>query len=107
MNLPQGTRARSSDTAALLTLSRERDLWLRRLLDAERAAYRAGYRDGRTDEQRDADRAWSAQPPAPPVPTGPTFAELEARRWDPGGRGHYGDPRPGDRTPPTRLEAAS
>lgn len=23
-------------------------------------------------------------------------AELEARRWGPGGRGHFGDPRPGD-----------
>jgi hypothetical protein len=39
-------------------------------------------------------------------------AELEARRWGPGGRGHFGDPRPGDfpgragrREPEPELEA--
>lgn len=37
------------DAAAALELSDERDLWLRRLLDAERAAYRRGYDDGRAD----------------------------------------------------------
>lgn len=26
----------------------------------------------------------------------PSFAELEVRRWGPGGREHYADPRPGD-----------
>jgi len=31
----------------LLELSDERDLWLRRLLGAERAAYRRGFNDGR------------------------------------------------------------
>jgi hypothetical protein len=28
--------------------------------------------------------------------TGPTNAELEQRRWGPGGRAHFADPRPGD-----------
>ncbi len=39
-------------------------------------------------------------------------AELEARRWGPGGRAHFGDPRPGDfpgragrREPEPELEA--
>lgn len=26
----------------------------------------------------------------------PAYAELELRRWGPGGREHFGDPRPGD-----------
>ena len=30
------------------------------------------------------------------VVRGPDLAELEARRWGPGGRAHFGDPRPGD-----------
>lgn len=29
---------------------------------------------------------------------GPSFAELEARRWGPGGRARFGDPQPGDFT---------
>ena len=28
--------------------------------------------------------------------SGPSHAELEERRWGPGGREHFGDPRPGD-----------
>lgn len=39
--------------------------------------------------------------------TAPTVAELELLRWGPGGRGHFGDRRPGDYTPQTRLGAAS
>jgi hypothetical protein len=27
---------------------------------------------------------------------GPSFAELKERRWGPGGRVHFADPRPGD-----------
>ena len=27
---------------------------------------------------------------------GPSHAELEERRWGPGGRAHFADPRPGD-----------
>ena len=33
---------------------------------------------------------------APVVAGGPDLAELEARRWGPGGREHFADPRPGD-----------
>jgi hypothetical protein len=31
-----------------------------------------------------------------PVVRGQAFADLEERRWGPGGRAHFGDPRPGD-----------
>lgn len=34
----------------------------------------------------------------------PSHAELEERRWGPGGRAHYGDPRPGD-YPGRRIQA--
>ena len=33
---------------------------------------------------------------APAARAGADFAELEARRWGPGGREHFADPRPGD-----------
>jgi hypothetical protein len=32
---------------------------------------------------------------------GPTYQELEERRWGPGGQEHFGDPRPGDYVPTT------
>ncbi len=51
--------------------------------------YQAGYR------QAEADQAamWNqiTRPAA-----GPSHAELEERRWGPGGRAHFADPRPGD-----------
>lgn len=76
-------------------LSDERDTWTARLLAAERDAYQAGYADGdRAGYERGArvlDAEWSAPAPAP------DFAEIEARRWGPGGRQHFGDARPGDR----------
>jgi hypothetical protein len=51
--------------------------------------YRAGYR------QADADQAarWNQ---AARAADGPARAEVEERRWGPGGRGHFADPRPGD-----------
>ena len=65
--------------ADVIALSDERDLWQRRLLEAQRAAYRAGYADGRADAQRDADRAWAARPPLI-VRDDLTREEIEARR---------------------------
>lgn len=85
-----------ADVSALLALSDERALWMSRLADETRDAYRRGYDDGQADKARRADRAWAAQRPQH-VPAGPTLAELELLRWGPGGREHYGDPRPGDR----------
>jgi hypothetical protein len=51
--------------------------------------YRAGYR------QADADQAARWNHAARAV-DGPDHAELEERRWGPGGRAHFADPRPGD-----------
>ena len=88
-----------ADREALLAISDERDAWLRRLVDAERAAYEAGYADGRADERCAADRTWAAQPPSK-VPGGPTFAELEAARYTVLGeqrtRETFGLPHPDD-----------
>lgn len=81
----------------LIALSDERDLWERRLLAAERAAYLRGYADGQADEQRRDSLAWAARPlPRVPDPAAPTLAKLLLRRWGPGGREHFADPRPGD-----------
>ena len=83
--------------AAVLRLSDERDQWLRRLLDAERAAYLSGHADGYRDGYERGARLLEASWPAVVSRlSGPTLAELEARRWGPGGRAHFGDPRAGD-----------
>lgn len=76
--------------AALLELSDERDLWLRRLLAAEREAYRRGYEDGRGDGYRDgyshAVTDWKVTAAGMTKLAGPTFAELDRRRYPPDGR---------------------
>ena len=51
--------------------------------------YRAGYR------QADADQAARWNQAARALTDGPAHAELEERRWGPGGRAHFADPRPG------------
>ena len=62
-----------------------------------REMYQAGHGDGYQAgyAQAEADQAarWNqATRPA----AGPSHAELEERRWGPGGREHFADPRPGD-----------
>ena len=52
--------------------------------------YRAGYR------QADADQAARWNQIARTATGGPAHAELEKRRWGPGGRARFADPRPGD-----------
>ena len=37
---------------------------------------------------------------------GPSHAELEEKRWGPGGREHFADPRPGDYPGRLALERA-
>ncbi len=56
----------------------------------QRAGFEAGYR------QADADQAARWAEIARPVAHGISHAELEERRWGPGGRAHFADPRPGD-----------
>src|ERR1700691_2764463 len=59
-------------------------------LQFAREMYQVGYR------QAEADMAARWQEIARPVIRGPAHADLEVERWGPGGREHFGDPRPGD-----------
>jgi hypothetical protein len=85
--------------AGLLELSDERDQWQQRLGVEYRLGYAIGHalgvEEGRRREAAERDRAWKRI--AKPIARGgTTHAELERRRWGPGGREHFGDPRPGD-----------
>jgi hypothetical protein len=51
--------------------------------------YQAGYRQAEADQATGWNQA--TRPAASPA-----RAELEERRWGPGGREHFADPRPGD-----------
>ena len=51
------------------------------------------YEAGRRDAEADMAAQWAR---AAAAVRGPGFAELEERRWGPGGRAHFADPRPGD-----------
>lgn len=59
-------------------------------LQAAREMYAAGYAAAEADMAARWDRI--ARTTAP----GPSHADLEEKRWGPGGRAHFGDPRPGD-----------
>jgi hypothetical protein len=54
---------------------------------------RAMYEAGRRDAEAEMAARWSRVTAAV---RGPDLDEIEARRWGPGGRAHFGDPRPGD-----------
>jgi len=56
----------------------------------QRAGFQAGYRQANTDEAAQ----WAKVTRS--VARGISHAELEQRRWGPGGRAHFADPRPGD-----------
>lgn len=98
-------RALARAAAELIACSDRLDAALARKLAAELAGYQrgfadgreAGYRQGRQDE---ADQWFAALAPAREaaraIARGPDRAELELMRWGPGGRKHFGDPRPGD-----------
>ena len=60
-------------------------------LDLVRAAHQAG----REEAEREMADRWNdiARPAASGAPR---HSELEERRWGPGGREHFGDPRPDD-----------
>lgn len=80
------------------------ELELRRQLCRE--AYEAGLADGYRRGYELGARLREAEWPAVIAPlSAPSLAELDQLRWGPGGREHFGDPRPGDRYP--KLEAAS
>jgi hypothetical protein len=52
------------------------------------------YQAGRRDAEADMAARWAQI--ARPAVHGMSQAELEERRWGPGGRAHFADPRPGD-----------
>jgi hypothetical protein len=57
------------------------------------AGRRDGYEAGRRDAEADMARFWAEA--ARQVTRGVSHAELEQRRWGPGGRAHFADPQPG------------
>ena len=71
------------------------EYWRSLFADAHRGELAEAYARGRADEARERDQLW--RDAADPIArSGPTFAELERRRWGPGGRVRFGDAREGD-----------
>ena len=68
-------------------------------LQLGREMYAAGYAAAEADMAARWDRIARTTSP------GPSHAELEEKRWGPGGRAHFGDPRPGDYPGRPALEA--
>ena len=68
-------------------------------LQAARESFDAGYR------QAEADMAARWDTIARAAVHGPSHADLELKRWGPGGREHFADPRPGDYPGRLALEA--
>ncbi len=68
------------------------------LVEAEtayrRQVGREMYEAGRRSAEADMAARWDEIARA--AIRGPSHAELEERRWGPGGRAHFADPRPGD-----------
>ena len=80
----------------LIALSDERDLWERRIEQAYRDGYRAAEIDHSEDYQKGVvDGALLRKRYQHDIVEA---AEVDALRWGPEGREHYGDPRPGDFT---------
>jgi hypothetical protein len=94
-----GAHGHGMSARELLALSDERAAALRlRLLawrEGRREGYAAGYRAGYDRAHRELEAAWH-EIADPASRRGIPWAELEQRRWGPGGREHFGDPRPGD-----------
>ncbi len=85
--------------ARVVALSDERDTWLRLALAWARSAYRSGYQDGHDTGYRIgyelAVREWKITAAGMTDLGGPTFAELDRRRYPPGGRLTWIIPRDG------------
>ncbi len=72
-------------------------------IEFAREAQHAGFEAGRRSAFAEMARAWAH---AAKAVTGP----VDERRWGPGGRAHFADPRPGDfpgRSAETELEAGA
>jgi hypothetical protein len=118
--LIQGAEAGGIGAAAVRTLGElltalpdpeaelEAELELQRQLARE--AYELGQADGwrRGYARAEADMARRWQEISALIAIGGvTHEELELRRWGPGGREHFGDPRPGDRVSESRRMITS
>lgn len=87
--LPPGVLAQLADHI----IERERIAWEQ----GYRTGYPAGHDVGYGKAHGEMERAWSAVAQyVRGYASVPAFAELEVRRWGPGGRAHASDPRPGD-----------
>lgn len=69
--------------------------------ERERQAYLHGFKAGYQVGYDAANEDWwialaPARQAAARAARNPTHAELATRRWEPGGREHFADPRPGD-----------
>jgi hypothetical protein len=84
--IEEATRA-EAETRYRLQLARES-------FQAGLAVGAARAREALLAEQAEAQR--QAATALMPVLLSPSYAELEQRRWGPGGRAHFADPRPGD-----------
>ena len=88
--------------AAALEIAELTELEARLRQRAGREMYERGHEDGyRQGYERGARLLEESWPDVvrPVLQDRPEHAALEARRWGPGGREHFADPRPGDRTP--------
>jgi hypothetical protein len=88
-----------AEVTRLLALSDERDLHQRRRLAAWLDGYRLGRAHGRAEGRAEAEAEMTAswyEVAHPIARGGPPRDELERRRWGPGGRARFGEPRPGD-----------
>jgi hypothetical protein len=88
-----------SAAESVLEQSTERDRQLALRLAAYRQGFRHGWDVGVDRGRRQAEREQAASWYAATHPIaigGISHAELERRRWGPGGREHFADPRPGD-----------
>jgi hypothetical protein len=73
----------------------DRRYWRQMTSEACRRAFEAGVARGRELEGTERDAAW-IEIARPAARGGPSFADLELKRWGPAGREHFGDPKPGD-----------
>ncbi len=81
---------------ALLALSGERDQWERWVRATWHDGHRAGYAAGYDHGYAQAVTAWKVT--AGTISGGPSFAEMDRRRYPPGGRQSWIIPRPGEDT---------
>lgn len=81
---------------AVLDLSDERDLWMRRVSQAWRDGWLAGMAAGYRAGFSQAVTEWKVTAGGMTHLGGESFAEVECRRYGPGGRASFGRSRPGD-----------